>query len=207
MTFAGFPDDALVFYEGLEADNSKVYWTDNKPRYGQYVRAPMDALLTELTEEFGAPKLFRPYRDVRFSRDKSPYKTAIAATIGGKFYVQLSASGLMAAAGYYATTGEQVARLRRAVADDVQGPELERILAALRRKGSVVDGEQLKTSPRGYAADHPRIDLLRYRTLVTYRHWQPEPWLHQRAALTRVRRTLRSYVPLADWLEINVGSE
>ncbi|HEX4162146.1 MAG TPA: DUF2461 family protein, partial [Acidimicrobiales bacterium] len=75
MTFKGWPETALAFYEGLEADNSKTYWLDHKEVYERDVKAPMDALLAELTAEFGEPKLFRPYRDTRFSRDKSPYKT------------------------------------------------------------------------------------------------------------------------------------
>ena len=70
MSFDGFPDEALVFYEGLEADNSKAYWTDHKAVYDGCVAAPMKALLEELTS-FGEAKLFRPYRDVRFSKDKS----------------------------------------------------------------------------------------------------------------------------------------
>lgn len=205
MTFTGFPDEALLFYEGLEADNSRTYWNDNKPRYERYVRAPMEALLAEVEPEFGSGKMFRPYRDVRFARDKSPYKTTVAAT-AGEHYVQLSASGLLVAAGYYDTASDQVERLRRAVADDVQGPALAAILDALRRGGYAVDGQRLKTRPHGYPADHPRIDLLRYRTLVVYKQWPPEPWLHTRAALQRVRRAWRAFVPLTEWLAANVGA-
>jgi uncharacterized protein (DUF2461 family) len=68
--FAGFPEEALVFYEGLRADNTKAYWTDHKSLYDAAVRAPMQALLDELEPEFGRAKLFRPYRDVRFAKDK-----------------------------------------------------------------------------------------------------------------------------------------
>src|ERR1051325_11884594 len=77
MAFRGWPAEALEFYEGLEADNSKTYWTAHKTVYDEKVHAPMLALLAELEPEFGAGKIFRPYRDVRFSADKSPYKTAI----------------------------------------------------------------------------------------------------------------------------------
>ena len=75
MTFTGFPDEGLLFYEGLEADNSKTYWTRSKDTYDSCVRAPMQALVDALAAEFGTAKLFRPYRDVRFSNDKTPYKT------------------------------------------------------------------------------------------------------------------------------------
>jgi uncharacterized protein (DUF2461 family) len=79
----GFPEEALVFYEGLEADNTKAYWTDHKAVYERAVREPLDALLAELAPEFGTAKVFRPYRDVRFSKDKTPYKTAAAAVVEG----------------------------------------------------------------------------------------------------------------------------
>jgi uncharacterized protein (TIGR02453 family) len=205
MRFEGFPEQALIFYEGLEADNSKPYWTDNKPTYESCVRAPMEALLAELEAEFGAAKIFRPYRDVRFSNDKTPYKTAIGATSANGGYVQLSAHGLMAAGGYYHIASDQVERMRRAVADDVRGPELDRIVTALRRSGHQVDGDRLKTTPRGYPADHPRADLLRYKSLIARRDWGQEPWLHTRQALAKVRTTWRAIRPLGAWLDSNVG--
>ena len=98
MAFKGWPDSALAFYEGLEADNSKAYWLDHKDVYERDVKGPMEALLTELSTEFGEWRLFRPYRDTRFSRDKSPYKTNVAARIGDG-YVHLSADGLLVGAG------------------------------------------------------------------------------------------------------------
>ena len=79
MAFKGWPVEALEFYEGLEADNSKVYWTEHKDTYTTAVHGPMAALLSDLADEFGEGRIFRPYRDVRFSADKSPYKTSIAA--------------------------------------------------------------------------------------------------------------------------------
>jgi uncharacterized protein (DUF2461 family) len=81
MTFTGFPDEGLVFYEGLEADNSKTYWTRSKDVYESCVRGPMQALVEALAGEFGPAKLFRPYRDVRFSNDKTPYKTHQGAVV------------------------------------------------------------------------------------------------------------------------------
>jgi uncharacterized protein (TIGR02453 family) len=211
VSFAGFPEQALIFYEGLEADNSKPYWTDHKAEYETCVRGPMEALLADLEPEFGAGKLFRPYRDVRFSKDKTPYKTAAAAVVEpagstGTLYVQLSAEGLRVAGGIYHTESAQLDRLRRAVADDVQGPALDRALAGLRRAGYQVDGERLTRTPRGYPADHPRADLLRHRSLYASRYWPPAPWLHQRAALTRVRTAWRAFGPLNSWLAANVGT-
>ena len=82
MTFRGWPVEAIEFFEGLEADNSKTYWQRNKEVYDSMVRVPMEELLAELGPEFGESRIFRPYRDIRFSADKSPYKTNIGATVG-----------------------------------------------------------------------------------------------------------------------------
>src|SRR6187401_2496103 len=101
MPFRGWPVEALEFYEGLEVDNTKTYWTENKAVYEGQVRAPMEALLVELAPEFGEGRIFRPYRDVRFSADKSPYKTNLGAHLAGGGYLQLSADGLAAGLGTY----------------------------------------------------------------------------------------------------------
>jgi uncharacterized protein (TIGR02453 family) len=206
MTFKGWPDAALAFYEGLEADNSKAYWLDHKDIYERDVKAPMDALLAELTEEFGETKLFRPYRDTRFSRDKSPYKTAIAATIGAG-YVQFSADGLFAGGGMYHMMPDQLVRFRAAVASDASGKNLEKVVASVTKSGLDVSAyEELKTAPKGYAKDHPRIELLRMKGVVASRSWQPAAWLSTAGAKKRVVDTLRATKPLLKWLDANVGS-
>jgi uncharacterized protein (TIGR02453 family) len=202
--FSGFPERALIFFEGLEADNSKPYWTDHKDVYEEHVRVPMLALLAELEAEFGPGKMFRPYRDVRFAKDKTPYKTNAAATVED-YYVSLSADGLFLGGGMYRPAPDQLERLRRAVADDVQGAALERVVAGLERAGFTVGGDRMTRAPRGYPADHPRVELLKNRSLVASRHWEPEPWLHTRTALTRVRDSWRAITPLAGWLRTNVG--
>jgi uncharacterized protein (TIGR02453 family) len=164
MAFSGWPEEALDFYDGLAAENSKSYWTAHKAIYTGKVLRPMTELTEELAEEFGEPKIFRPYRDVRFSHDKSPYQTHIGAVLGGSGYVQLSAEGLGAGAGLWQMSPDQLARYRAAVASDGPGPELEEIIAAIDKAGITVHGHGvLKSAPRGYPADHPRIALLRYK--------------------------------------------
>ena len=101
MAFRGWPSEALEFYEGLSADNSKTYWTEHKAVYETQAHAPMADLLAELEPEFGPGKIFRPYRDVRFSADKSPYKTHLGAWLEAGGYLQLSADGLAAGCGMY----------------------------------------------------------------------------------------------------------
>ncbi|MBI1759172.1 MAG: DUF2461 domain-containing protein [Actinobacteria bacterium] len=210
MSFTGFPVEALDFYEGLEADNSRTYWQAHRDGYERHVRAPMEALLTELAAEFGAAKIFRPNRDVRFSPDKSPYKTHCGAVVRAgdgmaAGYVQISADGLLVAGGYYATASDQVDRYRRAVTDDVQGAALERIVATLRDGDYRVEGYRLKSAPRGYPRDHPRIELLRHRTLNAARSWPPEPWLATPRPVGEVRTAWHAFVPLLEWLTRNVG--
>jgi uncharacterized protein (TIGR02453 family) len=205
MTFRGWPDEALEFFEGLEADNSKVYWQRNRDVYDKMVRAPMEELLEELAPEWGEGRIFRPYRDIRFSSDKSPYKTNIAAVIDGG-YVQLSAEGLGAGCGMWEMAPDQLERYRAAVADDRSGVKLADLVASARGAGLEVAGhEVLKTAPRGYPKDHPRIELLRFKGLITWRQWPPGPWLGTRGAKTRVAEFFRLSKPVNDWLLKRVG--
>jgi uncharacterized protein (TIGR02453 family) len=207
MAFGGWPEEALEFYEGLEADNSKSYWTSNKAVYEDKVLRPMTELAEQLAPEFGEPKIFRPYRDIRFSADKTLYKTHIGATIGPHNYVQFSADGLAAGAGMWHMEPGQITRYRAAVAADSTGADLAAIVAAIEKEGIEVHGhETLKSAPRGYSTDHPRIDLLRHKGLTTWRHWSPEPWLATEAPLGKIKEFFGTSRGLCDWLTSHLGS-
>ncbi|WP_448640538.1 DUF2461 domain-containing protein [Geodermatophilus sp. URMC 63] len=212
MTFAGFPDEGLVFYEGLEADNSKTYWTRHRTVYDTCVREPMQALVEDLAAEFGPAKLFRPYRDVRFSNDRTPYKTHQGAVVhpegrgAGAWYVQISAEGLRVAGGAWRLESDQVERYRRAVADDVQGPRLQDEVHRLARSGWDVAGDRLTRVPRGYDVDDARADLLRHRSLHAGQLFPFAEWLHSAAALDQVRSAWRELTDLNTWLADNVGA-
>lgn len=206
MAFSGWPAEALEFYEGLAADNSKSYWTAHKAVYDEAVHAPMVALLAELEGEFGPGRIFRPYRDLRFSADKTPYKTAIGATLADGGYIQLSASGLAAGSGMYHMAADQIERYRRAVADDRTGGDLRAIIAEAGRNKIGINGHHsLKTTPRGYPRDHPRADLLRHKGLIAWREWPAAAWLGTPAAKNRVATFLRGAQPLCGWLDKHVG--
>jgi len=213
--FRGFPDEAFEFYEGLVADNSRTYWTEHKDVYERAVREPMQALLDALAAEFsspglGDPKLFRPYRDVRFSADKSPYKTAqgafCAAAEGIGYYVQISADGLLIAAGFHAHTRDQTAAYRAAVDAPATGTELERIVAGLTRKGFGIGGDMVKTLPRGCPPDHPRLELMRHESLTASRSEPPDA-AASAAALSLIRKDWRALRPLCDWVLAHVGAQ
>ena len=206
MVFRGWPSEALEFYEGLGADNSKTYWTAHLSVYENQVRGPMQELLEALEPEFGPGKIFRPYRDVRFSKDKSPYKTHLGAWLESGGYVQLSAEGLAAGCGMYQMASDQLERYRRAVADPRSGAELTALIAAIEQARVGVHGHgSLKTAPRGYPKDHPRAGLLRHRGLTTWQDWPPAAWLGTAAAKNRIAGFLRVSRPLRQWLDDHVG--
>ncbi|MCC3317180.1 DUF2461 domain-containing protein [Nocardia africana] len=208
--FAGFPFAGLDFYEDLEADNSKAFWTANKHVYEQSVRAPMVALTAELENDFGPAKIFRPYRDVRFSKNKAPYKDHQGAVVrtapGAGWYVQIGAPGLYVAGGVYAPTPEQLARLRTTIDDAVRGYELQALLDGLAAVGYVIGGEQLKTRPKGFPADHPRIDLLRHKSLVIHKDFGAPPWLETPRAAAEVRAAWEDLRPVVEWLAAVIGN-
>ena len=208
MGFSGWSAEAVEFFQGLRADNTKAYWTAHKAVYEVSVREPMAELLGELSGEFGPGRIARPYRDVRFRADKSPYKTEIYAILDRGGYVKFSADGLTAGLGYFVMTAAQLERYRRAVDDETGGPQLARVVERLRAEGLEVGGGQaLKGAPRGYPGDHPRMELLRWKGLICWRDWPVAPWLHTAKARDHVTGFLRTAAPLQRWLDLRVGPD
>jgi uncharacterized protein (TIGR02453 family) len=211
VTFEGFPEEAITFYEGLRADNSKAYWTDHKPTYDACVKEPMVALLAQLEPEFGPSTFFRPYRDVRFAKDKTPYKEHAAAVVkhdaSGKaaLYVQLGADGLYLGSGYFHTATDQARRLRAAIDADRTGKQLVKILTGLTADGWEVFGERLKRLPKEYDPGHPRADLLHHKSLIAGRAHEPAEWMHTPECADRIAAGWRALLPLGRWLADNVG--
>ncbi|MDQ3898273.1 MAG: DUF2461 domain-containing protein [Actinomycetota bacterium] len=205
MAFAGWPVEAVEFYEGLQADNTKAYWSEHKPVYERCVKGPMEELLAELADDFGPGRVFRPYRDVRFSKDKTPYKLNCAAQLPGG-YISFSAEGLFVGGGLYMPDADQLRRFRAAVDDGASGSELASIVATLRKDGYDVGArEVLKTAPKGYPKDHPRIELLAHKGIVMSKSWAVGAWLGTRKAKDRVVAGLEAARPLHTWLERYVG--
>lgn len=202
--FSGFPVAALDFYDDLEIDNTRSFWTAHKAVYDEAVRAPMVALTEALSPEFGPAKVFRPYRDVRFAKDKTPYKNHQGAFVEAGpatgWYVEVGSPGVRVGAGFYHADRDRLASFRAAVADAETGPDLERILAGLRRRGWTLGGDTLRSAPRGWSADHPRIDLLRHRSLVVSLAYGFDEVIHTPDLLTRVRRDWRAARPLIEWV-------
>jgi uncharacterized protein (TIGR02453 family) len=215
VEFTGFPVAALDFYDDLEVDNSKSFWEAHKSVYEECVKAPMTALCDALAPEFSldgqGAKIFRPYRDVRFAKDKTPYKTHqgafFAAGPAMGWYVELSPRGVRVGAGFYEASGERLAAIRDAMADDTTGPRLKRLLTKLEKAGFEVGGERLKTAPRGYDVDHPRIDLLRHKSLTAGRGYGFDEVIHTPALVDRVRADWRALRPLVEWVVAHTGDD
>lgn len=206
MAFKGWKVEALEFFERLEVENTKAFWQRNKDVYEKLVLAPMEELLAELEPEWGEGRIFRPYRDVRFSADKSPYKTHIGAMVGDG-YVQLTARGLGAGSGMWEMAPDQLQRYRDAVVADRTGRDLGRRVATARAAGlEVAAHETLKTAPKGYPKDHPRVELLRFKGLITWREWPAGAWLGTKRAKDRLIGFFGLSEPINEWLRTNVGS-
>lgn len=209
MTFSGFPPAAFDFYDRLEADNSRAFWQANRATFEEAVKAPLVALCDELGE-LGPFHVFRPYNDVRFAKNRPPYKThqgAFAESEGGSgHYLHLGSDGVMVGAGCYSMARDQLERFRAAVDAEATGGAVERIVAALTTQGYAIGAmEALKTAPRGYPRDHPRIALLRRKGLIASKQFPVAAWMSSPKAVTRVRETWAATAPLCDWLDTHVG--
>jgi uncharacterized protein (TIGR02453 family) len=212
-TFDGFGPKVRRWFEGLEADNSREYFAAHRDVFEESIRGQMQALLTELSEEFGGEvKLFRPNRDIRFSPDKSPYKTNTYGVVHGSelathgLYASISARGLVAGSGYHIMARDQLERYRDAVADDTRGPELRELAAAAHKAGLELWGESLATAPRGYPKDHERIELLRRKSLSLGRALAFGRGIGRDDGLAFVAGTWRAAAPVTGWLDREVGA-
>ncbi|MGA9275817.1 DUF2461 domain-containing protein [Ilumatobacter sp.] len=209
MAFTGFPTDAIEFYEQLAADNSRAFWAENKDRFVTSVKQPM-VELTDALDDYGPFHLFRPHNDMRFSKNRPPYKThqgAYGESEGGAgHYLQLSADGLMAAAGYYAMAKDQLKRFREAIVAPATGEEIAGLVADVEgREYSVGAIGELKTAPRGYDRDHPRIALLRRKGLMLSKDFGARRWLHTKQVERKVRDCWEGAAEVCAWLDAHVG--
>jgi uncharacterized protein (TIGR02453 family) len=174
------------------------------------VREPLEAMLDELAGELGGEvKVFRQHRDVRFSADKSPYKTRTYGLVHARpapLFAQLDRDGLFAGTGYHELDAGRLERFRAAVADDATGPALLEAVEAAHAGGVETYGEALKTAPRGYPRDHPRVALLRHRALFGGRRLAAgADGIARGAALDHARSTWAACAPMNAWLDAHVG--
>ena len=211
--FEGFGPKVRKWFQGLEADNTREYFAASRELFEESIRGQMEALLTELTKEFGGEvKMFRQNRDIRFSPDKSPYKTNTYGVIYGSgiaaegLYASISADGLIAGSGYHVMARDQLDRYRDGVADDKHGPDLVRLVTKAEKAGLELWGESLATSPRGYPKDHERIELLRRKSLSLGARLKFGRGISRSDGVEFVTGTWRAAAPVTGWLDGHVGA-
>jgi uncharacterized protein (TIGR02453 family) len=209
LAFDGFGPHALDFYQALSLDNTKAHWLAHKAQFDAEIAGPLHALAEELSPRFGEPKVFRPYRDVRFSADKTPYQEH--ASLGffggdGGLYFQLSPEGLLLAGGLYDPARDQLERFRDLQDDPDAVDSLDALLPQLADAGYPLGaGAPLKTAPRGRSVDHPRIDLIRRTSLTVSHTFEPAPWYFERELLDRVTEGFGVIERWNAWLAEYVG--
>jgi uncharacterized protein (TIGR02453 family) len=205
--FRGWPPEALEFLRELEDNNEREWFKANRARYDEQLVAPTQALADSLAD-LGRTHMFRPWNDTRFHL-RPPIKEHVGLAIGhegaGGYYVELSLDGLLVAAGMHNPASDQVERIRAGVDGSRTAAALTRALRRAQDAGLELGEPDLVRAPRGYPADHPRLDLLRRRRLVVSRRHPLRRWLHGPEAGRRIREGLDAATPLVRWLRENVG--
>ena len=220
--FEGFADADGTFFKRLAKNNERAWFLAHKAEFEEGWNAPMKHLLSEVKEkidaayphcDLGEPKVFRIFRDVRFSKDKAPYKTHVGGFIplerkGKKatdlpmaLYFHVGATETFGAAGHYMMEPQSLERFRAAVADDKRGKELDKILAALAKKDFPADShERLKRVPKGFPQDHPRGETLKRKGLVVTFPKVPSGLVAKPKLAAWLAQGCKTSAPLVEWL-------
>jgi uncharacterized protein (TIGR02453 family) len=220
--FEGFADNDAKFFKALAKKNDRAWFQAHKSEFEEGWNAPMKLLLSEVREaidgayahcDLDEPKVFRIFRDVRFSKDKSPYKTHIGGVVPLKrrgkkitdlpmaLYFHVGANEIFGAAGHYMMEPESLQRFRAAVADDTRGKELDRILSRLAKKGFPPDShEALKRVPKGFDPEHPRAEMLKRKGLVVGYPKVPKGLLATPKLVQWLTGACKTAAPLVEWL-------
>jgi uncharacterized protein (TIGR02453 family) len=218
--FPGFPPDAMDFLAALKANNDRAWFAANRATYEQAIREPTEAFVAIITARLEAlsaspvtAKVFRIHRDVRFSKDKSPYNAHLHIGFatgdrqsGSGFYFGLEPDRLHLGAGAFEFSGRVLDSYRAAAADEAAGPALADLLAALSRAGFRVDAPALKRVPAPYAADHPRRDLLRRKGVTAWRELTDRSLIQGPALLDEVFSAFQALAPLNQWIGEKVAN-
>jgi uncharacterized protein (TIGR02453 family) len=223
--FAGFADAEGTFFKQLDRHQDRAWFAAHKADYEDGWAGPMLSLLHAVRaridddypyHELSAPKVFRIQRDVRFARDKTPYKTNVAGIVlargrGADPVTEVPAAlylhvGLecVVAAGQYMMAAPALARFRAAVVDDERGAEVARLVEALRaRRLTVRSVEELQKVPRGFDPDHPRAELLRWKGMLVSPPALPRRLLPSPKLVDWIADFARQAAPLTAWLATN----
>jgi uncharacterized protein (TIGR02453 family) len=219
--FDGFPKEGIAFLKKLKKNNNRTWFHAHKDEYEQYVRFPMQCLVASLKREMAdvAPdiefnpkrSIFRVYRDVRFSKNKAPYKTNIAAFFQVKsvrkgpgdtpgLYVGLEPGEVFVGGGLYMPSGEQLKAIRKSIVD-----RQDDFLAVVENKRfkkefGGIEGETLQKAPLGFPKDHPMIEHLKHKQFFVGKEWSDESICHRPKFLDTVVQVFADAMPLVRWL-------
>lgn len=218
--FTGFPKESILFLRKLKKNNNRNWFIKNKEDYEEFVKLPMQSLITELhphvvqfsTDFEVHPKksLFRIYRDVRFSSDKRPYKTHIAAHFvkrgkpkgleGLGYYIHIEPGEIFLGAGIYIPSSDQLKRIRKAIVE--REKEFLKLIKnqSIRKLYGNISGEKLKRIPQGFDPDHPMAEWLKHKQFFLGTTW-PEKKCHTRKFVSEVSKAMKVASPLVQFLE------
>lgn len=209
--FAGFKDEAFAFYSALAENNEKAWFEANKSTFQTHVRDSLQSLMDAAVETFGGTvKLSRPHRDVRFSKDKSPYKQNLFGVVHSRegtdaaLYASISIDGVHVGTGYHEMTPDQLARFRAALDEPANATALREAMDKTGKRVAV-RGRALTGTPRGFAKDHPAIDLIRMKEVISSAMFPPGD-CRTKALQKKVFDAWRAAQPVNDWLDRHVGA-
>lgn len=218
--FEGFPKKTIVFLKNLKKNNNRPWFEKHREEFEHEVKLPMQSMIVALQPHFQrfAPEvevhpkrsLFRIYRDVRFSKDKSPYKTHVAAhfvprgktkgTEGPGYYFHVEPGQIFVGVGIYMPQGDQLKNIRKAIAGKsdqflsiVREPSFKRMFGTLA-------GEKLQRAPQGFEPDHPMAEWLKLKQFFVFVEW-PEAKCHKKSFVIDVARVCETAAPLARFLD------
>lgn len=217
--FEGFPKEGVAFLKKLKRNNNREWFAKHKPEFEEFVKLPMQSLIASLQPYFAdfAPdfeihpkrSLFRIYRDTRFSNDKTPYKTHVAAHFEQRrkprimdaagYYLHIEPGEVFIGGGIYLPDSDQLKKIRRAVAEQpkeflsiIHAPSFKKMFGSLH-------GEKLSRAPKGYAPDHPMIEYIKYKQFFTGLEWKEET-CYKKDFVKRVVAVCRELTPLINFL-------
>jgi uncharacterized protein (TIGR02453 family) len=217
--FTGFPKEGIAFLKKLKRNNNRSWFEKHKEEYEDFVKRPMQSLIASLQPHFQkfAPEfdlnpkrsIFRIYRDVRFSKDKRPYKTHVAAHFvlrgrpkgvsGSGYYVHIEPGEVYAGGGIYMPDSLQLKAIRRAIVN-----EADEFLSIVSRKSfkksfGRIEGEKLKRMPRGYDENHPMAEWLKYKQFWVGIEW-PESKCLKEGFVANLGKIFEEATPLVRFL-------
>jgi uncharacterized protein (TIGR02453 family) len=220
--FEGFPVEGIDFLKRLKKNNSREWFAKHKSEYEDFVKLPMQSLITSLKAPMAGlmpeidvnPKrsMFRIYRDTRFSKNKTPYKTHVAAVFhlrghwqdSAGYYVHIEPGNIYVGGGIYMPDSQQLKLIRHAIAERAEEFRLIVESKIFKKRFESLEGEKLQRAPLGYPLDHPMIDWLKYKSFYTGVEWN-EKECHSPKFLDKVVEVYKDLLPLIRFLNEALG--